>query len=55
MANDKEHQVIEIIRKRGINLIIPENDYSGAHIDMYVYLKTLKPEELELFKEVLGL
>lgn len=52
---EKELKVLEIIRTRGINLIVPSNVFSNEHIDIQVFTRSLSKEELELVKEVIGL
>lgn len=51
----KEHQVIEAIRQKGIVLIIPDNEFSTERIAIEVHTNHLSQEEIDLFKEVLGL
>ena len=50
---EKELKVIELLKTRGIGLIIPNNDLSEEHIDIQVFTKSLSAEELELIKEIL--
>lgn len=52
---EKALKVLEIIRTRGINLIVPSNVFSNEHIDIQVFTRSLSKEELELVKEVIGL
>lgn len=52
---EKALKVLEIIKTRGISLVIPNNEFSNEHIDIQVFTKTLTKEELEMIKEVIGL
>ena len=46
---------LEIIKKKGIKLIIPNNDFSNEHIDIQIFTNTLSKDELELIKKELKL
>lgn len=52
---EKALKVIELLKTRGISLVIPNNEFSNEHIDIQVFTKTLTKEELEMIKEVIGL
>ena len=51
----KNLRVLEIIKKKGIKLIIPNNDLSNEHIDIQIFTNTLSKDELELIKKELKL
>ena len=52
---EKELKVLELIKKQGIKLIIPNNDLSNEHIDIQIFTNTLSKDELELIKKELEL
>ena len=45
----------EIINKKGIVFIVPNNDYSSEHITIELYRKTMNEEEWNKLKKELGL
>ena len=54
-AIEKELRVVEILKSRGIALIIPDNDFSKEHFAIEVYTNTLSKEEIALLKETVNL
>ena len=51
----KESDVVQILRNKGVKLIVPNNDFSNEHVVIEVYTKHLTKEELAAIKEVLDL
>lgn len=49
----KALKVLDLIKKKGIIMTMPESDYSNERIVAEIYINTLKKEELEMIKEVL--
>ena len=48
------NKVLDIIKHRGIALVIPENDYSNEHITIEIYKKHVSNKEWEMLKKELG-
>ncbi len=49
----KANKILEIIKKKGIVLKMPETNYTNERIVIELYIKTLDEEEQKLLEEVL--
>lgn len=50
---EKELETLETIKKQGIILVIPDNDFTSEHIDIQIYKKHFSKEKWEALKEAL--
>ena len=53
--NKADKDAFDIIKSRGIALVIPENDYSHEHITIEIYKRHVSKEEWEMLKKKLNI